>query len=102
MKFKIIIDVINVFGRVYRKYKVVKIGNRDHVSLETISRVVSCRKFVFLRVDNGGSINLVEKMAVKIFTTLVIPFSRRGNDGAKFLIERIVFSWVDRDEVAFI
>lgn len=56
MKFKIIIDVINVFGssRVYRKYKVVKIGNRDRVSLETISRVVSCRKFVFLRVDNGG------------------------------------------------
>lgn len=38
----------------------------------------------------------MEKMAVKIFTTLVIPFSRRGNDGAKFLIERIVFSWVDR------
>lgn len=24
------------------------------MSLETISRVVSCRKFVFLRVDNGG------------------------------------------------
>lgn len=38
----------------------------------------------------------------KIFTTLVIPFSRRGNDGAKFLIERIVFPWVDRDEVVFI
>lgn len=44
----------------------------------------------------------MEKMAVKIFTTLVIPFSRRGNDGAKFLIERIAFSWVDRDEVVFI